>query len=154
MQSTTKKKRGRPHTSQTKFCTGGRLFALNYPPHIDRPKIPRHNFAIYRYFFRHITGQKKTPFLSIFIVLYLEFIVFSFFRRHNSPFRLLLFASCFPYILPLVHNQTEQKHKQNTMKTFNKVVTYFLGDDAEQDKGELLTALLIASLCAFLLPLL
>lgn len=40
------------------------------------------------------------------------------------------------------------------MKTLNKIITYFLGEDAEQDKGELLTALLIASLCAFLLPLL
>jgi hypothetical protein len=40
------------------------------------------------------------------------------------------------------------------MKTLNKIIIYFLGEDAEQDKGELLTALLIATLCAFLLPLL
>ena len=40
------------------------------------------------------------------------------------------------------------------MKTFNKIITYFLGEDAEQDKGELITALIIATLCAFLLPLL
>jgi hypothetical protein len=92
IQSTPQKKRGRPHTNQTKFCTGGRLFIGNYPPYIIPPKIPRHNFAIYRYIFRHITGQNKTPFLSIFIVLYLEFIVFSFFRRHISPVRLLMFA--------------------------------------------------------------
>lgn len=40
------------------------------------------------------------------------------------------------------------------MKTFNKIITYFLGEYAEQDKGELVTALIIATLCAFLLPLL
>jgi hypothetical protein len=42
----------------------------------------------------------------------------------------------------------------NIMNTLNKIIIYFLGEEAEQDKGELLTALLIASLCAFLLPLL
>jgi hypothetical protein len=52
-------------------------------------------------------------------------------------------------------NSNYQHFKRLTiMKTFNKVITYFLGEEAEQDKGELLTALLIASLCAFLLPLL
>jgi hypothetical protein len=40
------------------------------------------------------------------------------------------------------------------MKTLNKVIVYFLGEEASQDKGELITALVIASLCAFLLPLL
>lgn len=39
------------------------------------------------------------------------------------------------------------------MRTLNKIITYFLADEAEQDKGELLTALIIAILCAFLLPL-
>ena len=40
------------------------------------------------------------------------------------------------------------------MNTFNKVVVFFLGEEASQDKGELITALVIATLCAFLLPLL
>jgi hypothetical protein len=39
------------------------------------------------------------------------------------------------------------------MNALNKVIVYFLGEDAAQDKGELLTALLIATLGAFLLPL-
>lgn len=39
------------------------------------------------------------------------------------------------------------------MNTLNKVITYFLGEDAAQDKGELITALIIATLGAFLLPL-
>lgn len=39
------------------------------------------------------------------------------------------------------------------MKTLNKVIIYFLGEDAAQDKGELITALIIATLGAFLLPL-
>jgi hypothetical protein len=40
------------------------------------------------------------------------------------------------------------------MKTFNKVVVFFLGEEASQDKGELITALVIATICALLLPLL
>jgi hypothetical protein len=40
------------------------------------------------------------------------------------------------------------------MNTFNKVVVFFLGEEASQDKGELITALVIATLSAFLLPLL
>lgn len=39
------------------------------------------------------------------------------------------------------------------MNTLNKVIVYFLGEDAAQDKAELLTALFIATLGAFLLPL-
>jgi hypothetical protein len=39
------------------------------------------------------------------------------------------------------------------MNTFNKVVVYFLGEEAAQDKGELITAIVIATICAFLLPL-
>jgi hypothetical protein len=39
------------------------------------------------------------------------------------------------------------------MNTFNKVVVFFLGEEAAQDKGELITAIAIAILCAFLLPL-
>jgi hypothetical protein len=39
------------------------------------------------------------------------------------------------------------------MKTFNKVVVFFLGEEASQDKGELLVAIAIATLFAFLLPL-
>lgn len=39
------------------------------------------------------------------------------------------------------------------MNTLNKVIVYFLGEEAAQDKGEFITALLIATLCAFLLPL-
>jgi hypothetical protein len=113
------KERRRPRTNGTKFCAGGCLFNGNYPPYIDRPKIPRHNFAIYRYIFRHITGQKKTPNLSIFIVLYLEFIVFSFFRRHNSPVRLLLFAWWLSFVLSLGHQTTTQN--TNTMKKIIKV---------------------------------
>lgn len=40
------------------------------------------------------------------------------------------------------------------MKSLNKVIVFFLGEEASQDKGELITAVLIATLCAFLLPLL
>jgi hypothetical protein len=39
------------------------------------------------------------------------------------------------------------------MKSLNKVIVYFLGEEAAQDKGELLVAIAIATLCAFLLPL-
>jgi hypothetical protein len=39
------------------------------------------------------------------------------------------------------------------MNVLNKVIRYFLGEEAEQDKAELLTALLIATLGALLLPL-
>ena len=39
------------------------------------------------------------------------------------------------------------------MNTLNKVIVYFLGEEASQDRGELVTALIIATLCAFLLPL-
>jgi hypothetical protein len=39
------------------------------------------------------------------------------------------------------------------MNTFNKVVVYFLGEEAAQDKGELITAILLAIFGAFLLPL-
>jgi asparagine N-glycosylation enzyme membrane subunit Stt3 len=39
------------------------------------------------------------------------------------------------------------------MKSLNKVIVYFLGEEAAQDKGELITAIAIAILCAFLLPL-
>lgn len=93
-------------------------------PWIIRPKITRITYpaaihTIYRYIFRHITVQKKTPFLPIFIVLYLEFVVFSFFRRHISPFRRLIFAWRLSFILPLVHNQTQQNtnNMKNTLNT-------------------------------------
>jgi hypothetical protein len=39
------------------------------------------------------------------------------------------------------------------MKTLNKIIVYFLGEDAAQDKGELIIALVLATLGALLLPL-
>ena len=68
---TPQRKEGDHTQTKGNILQGGRLFALNYPPHINPPNIPRHNFPINRYFFQNIIGQKKTPFLSIFIVLYL-----------------------------------------------------------------------------------